>query len=155
MDSSKESEIASIRRRADRSAHGHIAQALRLQLLDDIATWITTIGGATMMAIGAALLGSDNPQRLLEVAVATVGGVVTLVSVWQAVWQPGARSRRHKSWAVRFTQIEDECRLLAFGEGSKTIKDLMREILEVQNDADLVAEGFWRRKASNAQHNET
>ena len=86
---------------------GHIAQALRLQTLHDISTFVATIGGAAVMAASAVILGASKPIREIEIALAIIGAVITLVGVWQAVWRPGERSLDHKRWAARFTIIED------------------------------------------------
>lgn len=139
-------EIAAIRRRADRNAHGHIAQALRLKLLDDVATFLSTVGGAAIMGAGALLLNAPQPEREIEIAIAIIGATITLVGVWQAVWQPGRRSQAHKDWAIRFTSIEDDCRLVQCGSSSKNIDDLFEEILEITQQADLVSEFFWRKR---------
>ena len=120
-------EIAALRRRADRNAHGHIAQALRLQTLHDISTFVATIGGAAVMAASAVILGASKPIREIEIALAIIGAVITLVGVWQAVWRPGERSLDHKRWAARFTIIEDDCRQLACGAGSKGLAELLGE----------------------------
>lgn len=143
--SARDEEIVASRRRADRNAHGHIAQALRLKLLDDVATFVATIGGAVIMAGGAVILGSDHPQHAIEAAIALGGGLITLVGVWQAVWRPGERSRQHKDWAMRFTQVEDDCRLVLCGESQSTPRDLLASLNDLATDADLVAERLWRR----------
>lgn len=138
-------EIAALRRRADRNAHGHIAQALRLQTLHDISTFVATIGGVAVMAASAVILGASKPIREIEIALAIIGAVITLVGVWQAVWRPGERSLDHKRWAARFTIIEDDCRQLACGAGSKGLAELLGEFAAAADDADLVAERYWRR----------
>ncbi len=145
MDAGTQEEIAAIRRRADRNAHGHIAHALRLKLADDVATFVATIGGAAVVAASCFLLGTTEPDHRLEGLIAVVGGGITLVGVWQAVWQPGQRARLHKQWANDFTNIEDECRLVLCGQSLQTAADLMVMLQEVNKAADLVAERHWRK----------
>lgn len=142
--------FAAVERRADRNAHGHIAQALRLKLLDDIATFISAIGGAGIMAGGALILGSENPLRGVEYGIAIVGAVITLVSMWQAIWQPGLRSREHKRWAAKFSALEDACRMAATKQVNSTPADLYRQYSSVCEEADLISEFFWRRSGRSA-----
>ena len=141
----QEAEIAAIRRRADRNAHAHIAQALRLKMVDDAATFVAAIGGAAVMGAGALMLGSEAPQRHIEIAIAIGGALITLVGVWQAVWRPGERSRHHKRWAMAFTEIEDECRLVQAGVSDRSARALLNDLLEIATSADLIAEYQWRK----------
>jgi len=138
-------EFEALRRRADRNAHGHISQSLRLQVFDDIATLITAIGGALVMFLSALLIGLEYANKMAEIAVAIVGSAITLVAVWQAIWQPSKRARNHHLWATRFFAIEDECRLCLGGLGSADLPKLMKEMLAVTAQADLIPEHHWKR----------
>jgi len=137
-------EINGVKRRADRNSHGHIAHALRLKLLDDVAKFAASLGGALVLVASAVLLGQAEPSRLAEIAVAILGSVITLIAVWEAVWKPGERARRHKDWAEKFAKIEDDCRLLMAGSGHTNVHTLMKEIQNVASEADLVPERHWR-----------
>jgi hypothetical protein len=139
-------ELEAIRRRADRNGHGHISHALRLQVLDDIATLITAVGGALIMAVSGLLIGADHPNKVAEVAVALIGSVITLVAIWHAIWQPAKRSRNHQVWSTKFFAIEDCCRLGLSGLGCPDVAALMREMLKVSESADLIPERRWRRR---------
>jgi hypothetical protein len=143
-------ELEAIRRRADRNAHGHISHALRLQLLDDIATLLTAIGGAIVMAASALLIGAERPNEAVEVVAAVMGSTITLVAVWQAIWQPSKRSRDHQVWSRKFFEIEDSCRLGMSQLAPADVPRLMKDMREVSDDADLIPEHRWRRSRIKA-----
>jgi hypothetical protein len=138
------SAIDGLRLRADRNAHGHIGYALRLQLLDNIATLITAIGGVIVLVAGSMLLVA-GAQHALEVVAAVAGGVITLIGIWQAIWRPGDRSRRHREWSSRYAAVEDACRLALIGNGGQTLETLMAKSNAIFAEADLVPERQWRR----------
>lgn len=143
-------ELEAIRRRADRNAHGHISHALRLQLMDDIATLITAIGGAIVMAASALLIGTERPNTAIEVTTAVMGSTITLVAVWQAIWQPAKRSRNHQVWSGKFFQIEDCCRLGLSGIVAADLPRLMNDMREISDETDLIPERRWRRSRIKA-----
>ena len=145
-------EVQALRRRMDRNAHGHISQALRLKLSNDIATFINTIGGAALMALSAFLIFYPNaPTPAVPIAIEAMSALITLVGVWQAVWQPGARADHHKAWAIEFLAIENECQLMACGESSATLASQVARSVEVTRGADLVPENQWRRGRRRAE----
>lgn len=144
-------ELESLKRRADKHAHGHIIHALRLQLMDDVATFITAIGGAIIMAASALLLGSENSNKTPEIVVATVASLITLVSVWQAIRQPGLRSKRHQFWGSKFAEIENECRLILSDRSEETVPSLMSRMTALSNEIDLVPERRWRQVKTKRQ----
>ena len=113
--------------------------------MDDIATFIVTIGAASILAGSCILIGAPDPWRPLEIVIAMVGGLITMVGVWQAVWQPGQRARLHKQWSTEFTKIEDESRLVQCGESDQSPAELMAKLRDASAAADLVAERQWRR----------
>jgi hypothetical protein len=138
-------ELEAIRRRADRDAHGHISHALRLQLFDDVATMIAAVGGALIMAVSSWLIGNDGANRSAEIAVALIASTITLVAIWQAIWQPAKRSRNHHAWSTKFLAIEDNCRLGLAGLTPADTPRLMKELLEVFEEVDLIPERRWKR----------
>lgn len=139
------SELVALQRRLDRNVHGHILQALELQSLNDLATFVTTIGGVVAMTLSAAFLGNSISTKWAAISLALVSGVITLVGVLQSVWKPGERAQRHKIWSAKYASLENDCRLAACGLGSKPIESIMAEIALLSDEVDLVPERLWKR----------
>ena len=129
----------------DRNVHGHIRHALRLQRLSDLATFVTAIGGVAATTLSAAFLGNALSNRSFGVALAAVGGVITLVSVVQAIWKPGERAKCHKAWSSKYAALENDCRLTMCGEGTKSLSQILDEVAIVSQHVDLVPERLWVR----------
>lgn len=154
--SSSQEQIEQIADRADRNCHAHIAHALRLKAAEDFARFVATCGGITVLTGSAVTIGRSGSNAAIEIAVAVAGAVITLVSVWEAVWQPGARSRSHKQWAEEYAAIENECRLALYEGAPVGLENLLRSLLETGRGADLIPERHWKaarqRKPANGSH---
>jgi len=142
-------ELIAVQARLDRNAHGHIRQALELQHLDNLATFVSTIGGVIAMALSAAFLGEAISSRWAALLLVIVSGLITLVSVMQAIWKPGERARRHKDWSVKFAGLESDCDLALRGTGSKDIGQILAEVGLLSSQVDLVPDRLWGRPSAS------
>jgi hypothetical protein len=138
-------ELEALRVRVDRYARAHIRQALRLGQMNDLATLITVIGGITVLTLSAALFKQTITDHTAATSVMIVSGIITLVSVVQAVWKPGERAIRHKGWSSRYAAIENDCRLALCGRGEKNIAQIMAEVAHILPQIDLVPQHVWER----------
>jgi hypothetical protein len=136
-------ELEAVRLRVDRNSHGHIRQALRLQRLNDLATFATAIGGIAAMALSAAFLGNSISDQWAALSLAFVSGIITLISVMQAIWRPGERARRHQDWSLKFSEIENDCRLVQCGVRAKSLEQILAEVELVYEQVDLIPERVW------------
>jgi hypothetical protein len=100
------------------------------------------------MAMSAMLIGADEPNKTAEIMVAGIASTITLVAIWQAIWQPAKRSRNHQAWSTKFFAVEDRCRLGLSGLSVVDIPDLLNEMLVISEEADLIPERRWKRAQS-------
>lgn len=137
--------LAAIRRRADRKGHAHINFALRLEFFDEVATFCCTVGAGAILALSTYLMGNPDAPRIAEIVVAMLAAVISLIGVWQAVWRPGDRAKRHKAWSGQFFKIKDHCTYSTADGEAPDVVTLLARFQDASADADLIARRIWQR----------
>ena len=137
--------------RVRHSAHAHWAATNRLDTLNRIAT-LTNLVGGFLVSLLAALpvfyqaLYSPNAMAI-NGGLFVLGGLVSVVSIVQAVQRWGERSQSHFNAASAYSSLRRKLEILRLNlPGSASdLTPLLEDLLRLGETVPAVPEGIWSR----------
>ena len=137
--------------RVRHSAHAHWAATNRLDTLNRIAT-LTNLVGGFLVSLLAALpvfyqaLYTPNAMAI-NGSLFVLGGLVSVVSVVQAVQRWGERSQSHFNAASAYSSLRRKLEILRLNlPGSAgDLTPLLEDLLRLGETVPAVPEGIWAR----------
>jgi len=137
--------------RVRHSAHAHWTATNRFDTLNRLTTLATLIGGFLVSSLAAlpVLYRSlyEPNAALINASLFVVGGLVSLVSIVQAVQRWGERSQSHFNAASAYSSLRRKLEILRLSlpASAPDLTAILQELLRLGETAPAVPEGLWRR----------
>ncbi len=137
--------------RVRHSAHAHWAATNRLDALNRAATVVTLIGGF-MVSLLAALpvmyqaLYTPN-ATVVNGSLFVLGGLVSVLSILQAVQRWGERSQSHNNAANAYSSLRRKVEILRLNlpTSADDLTGVLEELLRLGETTPAVPEAIWKR----------
>lgn len=136
--------------RVRHSAHAHWAATNRFDMLNQLTTIATLIGGflvSLLAALPVLYQAVYQPHStLINSAIFVLGGTVSLLSILQAVQRWGERSQNHFNAANAYSSLRRKLEILRLNlPGSAgDLTGVLQELLHLGETTPAVPGGMWR-----------
>lgn len=136
--------------RVRHSAHAHWAATNRFDALNDAATVSTLIGGFLVSSLAAIpvlfqALYTANAV-LVNGSLFALGGLVSIISILQAVQRWGERSQSHNNAANAYSSLRRKLEILRLNlpGSAPELTVLLDDLMRLGETAPAVPGGIWR-----------
>jgi hypothetical protein len=137
--------------RVRHSAHAHWAATNRFDALNDIATVSTLIGGFLVSLLAALPVMYQSlyaPHAVLvNGSLFVLGGLVSVVSILQAVQRWGERSQSHNSAANAYSSLRRRLEILRLNlpDSAPELPGILDELMRLGETSPAIPGSIWRR----------
>lgn len=137
--------------RVRHSAHAHWAATNRFDALNDIATVSTLIGGFLVSLLAALPVMYQSlyaPNAvLINGALFALGGLVSVVSILQAVQRWGERSQSHNNAANAYSSLRRKLEILRLNlpGSAPELTGILDELMRLGETSPAIPGSIWRR----------
>ncbi len=136
--------------RVRHSAHAHWTATNRFDTLNRVTTVLTLVGGFLVSLLAALPVMFQSlyapHAATVNASLFILGGLVSVVSVLQAVQRWGERSQSHFNAASAYSSLRRKLEILRLNlPGSAgDLSAILEELLRLGETAPAVPEGLWR-----------
>ncbi|HVZ29124.1 MAG TPA: hypothetical protein VG839_01940 [Asticcacaulis sp.] len=137
--------------RVRHSAHAHWAATNRFDTLNDLATATTLIGGFLVSLLAAIPVMYQALYTLHALAVNSglfvLGGLVSAVSILQAVQRWGERTQSHNNAANAYSSLRRKLEILRLNlpDSAGDLTGILEELVRLGETTPAVPATIWRR----------
>ncbi len=137
--------------RVRRSCHGHWASTNRLETVNRVATIVTLVGGFLVSVLAALPVLFDNLYKphavIISGAIFILGGLVSTVSILQAVQRWGERSQNHLNAANAYETMRRKLEILRLNlpGSAPELSVIINDLILIGETEPPVPENLWRK----------